>query len=243
MLHSLPTLFFKSLIPRRPIQCLLPPPFHHHPLLLAVLLRLLPPLPGFSNGMLEVFESEALNYFTLYRPILLTLSVSRNPISTHLPLSGFLNSLLCILIAPTTASDATHASGGIIFVRQGLSFSELSTSLSSLDLYSNYVGVSNSSLSFLNVYATPRRMAELTPILSPFFFLQKSFYSGGLQLPSLPLELKRHFQRPRGGRIQLTSSPSIILTFSPFYIAPYLTFPFLPSFLLLGGALGLCFLL
>ena len=58
--------------------------------------------------------------------------------------------------------DATHASGGvIIFVRQGLSFSELSTpSLSSLDPYSDYVGVNislnNSSLvSFLNVYAPP----------------------------------------------------------------------------------------
>ena len=41
------------------------------------------------------------------------------------------------------SSDTTHASGGvIIFVRQGLSFSELSTtSLSSLDPYSDYVGV------------------------------------------------------------------------------------------------------
>ena len=55
--------------------------------------------------------------------------------------------------------DATHASGeAIIFVRQGLSFSELSTSSPSLlDPYSDYVGVnislSNFSLSFLNVYA------------------------------------------------------------------------------------------
>ena len=59
-------------------------------------------------------------------------------------------------------SDTTHASGGvIIFVRQGLSFSELSTSsLSSLDPYSDYVGVNislnnSSSVSFLNVYAPP----------------------------------------------------------------------------------------
>ena len=56
--------------------------------------------------------------------------------------------------------DVTDASGGvIIFVKQGLSFSELSTSsLSSLDPYSDYVGVNISlnnfsSLSFLNVYA------------------------------------------------------------------------------------------
>ena len=56
--------------------------------------------------------------------------------------------------------DATHTSGGvIIFVRQGLSFSELSTSsLSLLDPYSDYIGVNISlnnspSLSFFNVYA------------------------------------------------------------------------------------------
>ena len=55
-----------------------------------------------------------------------------------------------------------HANDGvIIFVRQGLSYSELSTSsLSLLDSYSDYVGINislnNSSLvSFLNVYAPP----------------------------------------------------------------------------------------
>ena len=44
-------------------------------------------LSGFSNGMLEVFEPGALNYSTFSRPIPSTLSVSRNPILTHLPLS------------------------------------------------------------------------------------------------------------------------------------------------------------
>ena len=59
-------------------------------------------------------------------------------------------------------TDVTDASGGvIIFVRQGLSFSELSTSsLSSLDPYSDCAEVNISlnnfsSLSFLNVYAPP----------------------------------------------------------------------------------------
>ena len=76
--------------------------------------------------------------------------------------------------------DDTHASGGvIIFVRQGLSFSELSiSSLSSLDPYSDHVGINislnkSSSVSFLNVYAPlfapPRRMAESIPFLPPFF--------------------------------------------------------------------------
>ena len=79
---------------------------HLRPLILAFLLRLLPPLPpltlsGFFNGMLKVSEPRALNYFTFSRPILSTLSSLTNPISTPLPLSGFLDSLLCVSIAPT----------------------------------------------------------------------------------------------------------------------------------------------
>ena len=105
ILHCHPILIFKLLIPRRPTLYLLPLPPHHRPLLLAVLLRLLLPLPPltlsrFSNGMLEVFEPRALSYSTFFHPILLTLSVSRNPILTPLPLSGFQDSLLCVLIAP-----------------------------------------------------------------------------------------------------------------------------------------------
>ena len=91
--------------PHLPILYLLPLPLHHRPLLLAVLLPLLPPLPlilsGFFNGMLEVFEPGALNYFAFFCSILLTLSAFRNPILAHLSLSGFLDSLLLILIAPT----------------------------------------------------------------------------------------------------------------------------------------------
>ena len=85
-----------------------------------------------------------------------------NPILSHLPFSGFsaLRSDRTHSWSGILSRDATHASGGvIIFVRQGLSFSELSaSSLSSLDPYSDYVGVNislnnSSSLSFLNVYA------------------------------------------------------------------------------------------
>ena len=84
MLHCRPILVFKLLIPRLPILYLLPLPPHHRPTLLVVLLRLLLPLPrtlaGFFNGMLEVFEPGALNYFTFFCPILLILSVFRNAI-------------------------------------------------------------------------------------------------------------------------------------------------------------------
>ena len=61
--------------------------------------------------------------------------------------------------------DVTDVSGGvIIFVRQGLSFSELSTSFSLLGPYSDYVEVNislndSSSLSFLNVYAPSIRFS------------------------------------------------------------------------------------
>ena len=74
------------------------------------------------------------------------------------------------------SSDATHAGGVVfmIFIRQGLSFSELFISfLSSLNLYSDYVGVNislnNSSLSILNVYAPPIRSStdSRTDSLSP----------------------------------------------------------------------------
>ena len=78
---------------------------HHRPLLQAVLLCLLPPLPPdslrvlqWNAGGLPARSAELLHFFL---PILLTLSVSRNPILTHHPLSGFLDSLLCVLIAPT----------------------------------------------------------------------------------------------------------------------------------------------
>ena len=103
ILHSYPTLIFRLLIPLLPIWYLHPlplttvpgcpstPPVSSLPLTLS----------GFFNGMLEIFEPGALNYFTFFHPILLTLSVSRNPILTPLPLSGFLDSLFCDLIAPT----------------------------------------------------------------------------------------------------------------------------------------------
>ena len=102
----------------------------------------------------------------------------------------------CGILSP----DATHASSGIvIFIRQGLSFSELSTSsLSSLDPYFDYVGVNisltnSSSVLFLIVYAPPPHLLLLKGwqnlfLLSLNFSLfQKSLHSGGLQLLSPPL--------------------------------------------------------
>ena len=115
--------------------------------------------------MLGVSEPGALNCYTLFHLIPLTSFVSKNLTLIYLPLSGSLDSLLCDPLAPPPdlvffSTNFTDASGGvIIFVRQSLSSSELSTSsLSSLDPYSDYVGVNislndSSSLSFLNVFA------------------------------------------------------------------------------------------
>ena len=132
--------------------------------------------------MLGVSKPGALNYYTFFRLIPLT---SRNLTLIYLPLSRSLDSLLCDLMAPTPdliffSTDVADANGGvIIFVRQGLSFSELSTSsLSSLDPNSDYVEVNISlnnfsSLSFLNVYAPSIRSSTKDSrtkfFLSPFF--------------------------------------------------------------------------
>ena len=117
--------------------------------------------------MLEVFKPGALNYLTFFlsHPLgLICIQKSNLNSSSSFRIPGFstlrsdhTHSWFGIL-----SRGATHASGGvIIFVRQGLSFSKLSTSsLSLLDPYSDYVGVNISfnnfsSLSFLNVYDPP----------------------------------------------------------------------------------------
>ena len=107
MQHSRPIFVFKLHIHLLSILFLLPLLPHHCLLFQVVLLRLLLPLPptptGLFNGMLEVSKPEALNCYVFFRPILLTLSVSRKTVLTHLSLSRFLDSLLCILIAFTSS--------------------------------------------------------------------------------------------------------------------------------------------
>ena len=85
---------------------------------------------------------EGPNFSTLSRSILETLSVSRNPTSTRLPLFGSLH-LIALTPGLTFSPDEPHASGGvIIFSRPGQSFSELSICFrSSLDRYCDYAGV------------------------------------------------------------------------------------------------------
>ena len=173
MRHSRITPVSKPLIPHLPILYLLPLPLYHRPLLLAIFLRLLPPPDSFrilqwNAGGLRARSTELLHFLSSHPVDLICIQESNLNSSSSLRIPGFsarrsdrTHSRSGIL-----SSDTTHASGGvIIFVRQGLSFSKLSTSsLSSLDPYSDYVGFNislnnSSSLSFLNVYAPSIRFS------------------------------------------------------------------------------------
>ena len=120
--------------------------------------------------MLGVFKPGALNYYTLFRLIPLTLYIyiyiqeSNLNLSSSFQIPGFsaLRSHGIHSRSGIFSTDVAEASRGvIIFVTQGLSFSKLSTSsLSTLDPYSDYIEVNIplnnfSLLSFLNVYAPP----------------------------------------------------------------------------------------
>ena len=84
MHHPHPILAFKPLILFPPTLYLLPLHPHHRLMILAVSLYLLLPLSlsipsGLFNGMMGVSEPGALNSYTFFRLIPLTLFVSRNP--------------------------------------------------------------------------------------------------------------------------------------------------------------------
>ena len=204
MLLSHPTLVSKLLISHLPILYLLPLPLHHRPLLTAFLLHLLPSLPPdslrvlqWNAGDLRARNTELLHFLSSHPVDLICIQKSKLNSSFSFRIAGFsaLRSDCTHSRSGILSSDTTHASGGVVnFVRQGLSFSELSTSsLSSLDPYSDYVGINislnnSSSVSFLNVYAPPypllpngwrnRYLFSLHP-----FLLQKFLHSWGLQLP------------------------------------------------------------
>ena len=266
MLHSCVIPVSKPPIPHLPILYLLPLLLHHRPLLLAIFLCLLPPLlprtlSGFFNGMLEIFEpgsTELLHFLSSHPVDLICIQESNLNSSSSFRIPGFsaLRSDRTHSRSGILTPDTTHASGGVvIFVRQGLSFSELCTSsLSSLDPYSDYVGVNislnnSSSVSFLNVYALlftpPQRIAEPTPSLPPFFPPPEISSFWGTSIAIIPSGAQEALPTPVGkkystGSSLVTCSPSMTLTHPPFSIAPLLTSPLLPP-LLPFHAPGRCF--
>ena len=262
MLHFFSTLVFKPLSPHLPILYLLLPP-HHRSLLLAVLLHLLPPLPPdslrvlqWNAGGLRSRSTELLHFLSSHPVDLICIQEFNLNSSSSFWIPGFFT-LRSDHTRPRSgilSRDAMHASGGIvIFVRQGLSFSELSTSsLSWLYPYSDYVGINISlnnfsSLSYLNVYA----LYSLLPIgwqnrflfsLHSSLFQKSSFW--GTSIAITPSGTQEVLPTPTGrkyltGSSLLTSSPSMTLTHPPFSIAPLLTSPLLS--LLPFLAPGRCF--
>ena len=221
-LLSRPTLVSKPLIPHLLILYLLPLPPHHRLLLLAFLLRLLPPLPPDSLRVLQWnagglrARSTELLHFLLSHPVdLICIQGSNLNSSFRIPGFSALRSDRTHSRSGILSSDTTHASGGVvIFVRQGLFFSEFSTSsLSSLDPYSDYVGVNislnnSSSLSFLNVYASPIRFSPTdgrTDSFSPSIlsFCRNFFILGDFNCHH-PFGTQELPPTPQGGSIRLS---------------------------------------
>ena len=98
-----------------------------------------------NAGDLRVRSTELLHFFLSHPADFICIQESNLDSSFSFRIPGFstLRSDSTHSRSGILSPDATHAIGGvIIFIRQGLSFSELSTSsLSSLDPYSDYVGV------------------------------------------------------------------------------------------------------
>ena len=190
MQHSHPTLAFKPLILFPSTLHLLSLHPHHRLMLLAVslYLLLLLPLPNslrvfqWNAGSLQATSTELLHFISSHPVDLICIQGSDLNLSSSFRILGFsaLRSDGTHSRSRIFSTNVTDASGGvIIFVRQGLSFSELSTSsLSLLNLYSDYVGVTiylndSSSLSFLNVYAPSIRSSpkdSRTNFFSPSIF-------------------------------------------------------------------------
>ena len=229
----------------------------------------MPPLPPdslrvlqWNAGDLEIRSTELLHFLSSHPADLICIQESNLNSSSSFRISGFsaLRSDRTHSRSGILSFDATHSSGVVIFITQGLSFSELSTSsLSSLDPYSDYVGIiislnNSSSVSFLNVYAPPIRSSATDGRIDSF---SRSIFPSSRNLfilghfnchhPSgtqevLPTTAGKKYST---GSSPLTSSLSMILTHLRFYIAPLavaslLTFPLL-LLLLPFFAPGRCF--
>ena len=169
-----PLLAFKPLILFPPTLYLLPLHPHHRLMLLAVflyllLLLLLPDslrVLQWNAGGFRARSTKLLHFISSHPVDFICIQESNLNLSSSFRILGFsaLRSDCIHSRSSIFSTNVTDASGGvIIFVKQGLFFSEHSTSsLFLLDPHSDYVEVNIflnnfSSLSFLNVYAPPSR--------------------------------------------------------------------------------------
>ena len=249
---------FKPLIPILLALNLLPLYPRHHFMSLAVFLYLqLPFTPDslrvfqWNDGGLRARSTKLLHFISSHAVDLICIQESNLSLSSSFRIPGFsaLRSDHTHSWSGILSPDGTHASGGvIIFVKQDLSFSELSvSSLSSLDLYSDYVGVNISqnnfsSLSFLNGYApsicssrTESRTHSFSPsilsssrnlfILGDFNYHHPLWESKGTSDP-----VRRKYSTGSSLLTSFSSMTLIYLLFSitPVAVAPLLRFPLLP---------------
>ena len=222
MQHSHPTLAFKPSILFLPTLYLLPLHPNHRLMFLAVSLYLLLPLSlpnslrvlQWNAGGLRARSTELLHFISSHPVDLICIQESNHNISFsfRIPKFSVVRSDGTHSQTGTFSIDVTDASGRvIIFVKQDLPFSELSTSsFSSLDPYSDYVEINislndSSSLSFLNVYAPPIRSSPKTirtnffsPSILPSYveaeavkFLRFRFHRKRTASASTSLELSR----------------------------------------------------
>ena len=134
----------------------------------------------------------------------------------------------------------------MIFVRQGLSFSKLSTSISLLDPFSYYAGVNmspsnSSSLSFLKVYVSSIRSSPTdsrTDFFSPSILPScKNLFIMGTSTAITLSRTQKLFPIPVGRRYSIGSFPltsfssmtDLLFSIAPLAVASPLTFPLLPS--------------
>ena len=150
MQHSHPTLAFKPLILFPLTLYLLALHPYHRLMILAVSLYLFSPrVLQWNAGGLQARSTELLHFISSHPVDLICIQESNLNLFSSFQIPGF----------SALRSDGTHSRSGIF------SIDELSTySLSSLDPYSDYVGVNispndSSSLLFLNVYAPPIRFS------------------------------------------------------------------------------------
>ena len=229
-----------------PTLYLLPLHPHYRLMLLAVSLYLLFLLPLPDSLRVLQWNAEGLRarstkllHFISYHPadLICIQEFNLNSFSSFLvPEFSALRSDRSHFRSSIFSTDVTDASGGVIILfRQGLSSSELSTSsLSSLDPYSDYVEVNiclnySSLLSFLNVFAPPIRSS---PTDSRTDFFSPSILSSSRN-PFILEDFNCHHplwdskgisdpgrEKHSIGSSPLISSPSMTLTYLLFFIAP-----------------------
>ena len=259
MQHSHSILAFKPLILFPPTLYLRLLHSYHRLMLLAASLYLLLflSLPYFLRVLqwnaagLRARSTELLHFISSHPVDLICIQESNLNLSSFFRIPGF-----SALRPDRTHSrfdifstDVTDASGGVtIFVRQGLSFSELYI-LPPLFIRltpTNYVEVNislnnSSSLSFLNVYAPLdallRRIAERISVLPPSFPSLEISLFWEISIAITPSKAQKILPNPVRrkhsiGSYPLTSSPSMTLTYLLFFIAPLAVAPPLISSLL-----------